>query len=44
MAFSSKLILGTAHLNDCPHIKDEAMAPNYLSLESHLQLLGYETE
>lgn len=44
MAFASKLILGSARLNQCPLVKDEAYAPNYLSLESHLQLLGYETD
>lgn len=44
MAFASKLILGSTRLNQCPLLKDEAYAPNYLSLESHLQLLGYETD
>ncbi len=44
MAFASKLILGNCRLNQCPVIKEETYAPNYFSLESHLQLLGYETD
>jgi len=44
MAFASKMILGTARLNQCPLLKEDDYSPNYLSLESHLQLLGYETD
>ena len=43
MAFASKLVLGTARLNQCILMKEEDAA-NYLSLETHLQLLGYETD
>lgn len=44
MGFASKLILGTCRLNQCTLMKEEAYAPNYLSLEAHLQLMGYETD
>nr|WP_320026850.1 (Fe-S)-binding protein [uncultured Acetobacterium sp.] len=44
MAFASKLILGTCRLHQCTLMKEEEYAPNYLSLEAHLQLLGYETD
>jgi len=44
MAFASKLILGTCRLYQCPPVKEEQYASNFKTLETHLQLLGYETE
>jgi len=44
MGFASKLILGTTRLYECSLVKEEAYASNYKTLESLLQLLGYETE
>ena len=44
MGIASKLILGTSRLSQSTLMKEAEYAPNYVSLEAHLQLLGYETD